>query len=183
LPEWPRLTEPELDLLLDRIEERFESLAPALIEQQVAGRMLRGALKTAATVAKPRMLRYVRDTILSELIRRDQIAEWEIPGDWLDLPGDIDPDAIRLVLAALANPGFDYRTVAGIAVVTQLPEHLVIRILELGEAQDDRPYRVVRASGTDDAGNALYTLASRRPGWFRRSFGKVSADSDGMRVD
>jgi hypothetical protein len=60
-----------------------------------------------------------------------------------------------MVLEALGDPRFDFRTVHGLAVELNLKESLVRSILE-------RHKDAVRmSSATDNMGNALYTLRDR----------------------
>jgi hypothetical protein len=91
----------------------------------------------------------------SSLLPADEVPADEVPARELDkVAKDPDTDA---VVAALADPRWDFRTVSGIVRSTGLQEDVVRRILaDLGDA--------VRGPVVPDpAGRDLYTLSSRPP--------------------
>jgi hypothetical protein len=67
-----------------------------------------------------------------------------------------DPDE-RKVFGALADPKWDFRTIAGLSKDTGLQPDNVSQILE------KYPQLVRMSSVPDPKGNILYTLRSRRP--------------------
>ena len=173
LPPWPRMSQASFDTLQERIKKRLKLVGPALIRGQAKSRKIRLAMNVALCVGKKRILEYIRFAILSDLIRRDQIAGWELDG----LPAGIDPDHARKAIAELAHPAFDFRTEAGIAEAAGLGRDTVAGILAFLLEQGDKPYAAWRSDRRDAVGNALYTLASRKPNWFWslpgiRSFGE-----------
>jgi hypothetical protein len=99
----------------------------------------------------------VRGAVLADLVRRDQIADWELTPA---LAG-FDPDDVRAVLAELVNPSFDLRTVDGIAAATHLDAATVRNMLKACEAAEGRPYQVWR-------GGEHFALETRKPGLLKR---------------
>jgi hypothetical protein len=160
-------------MLQARIKQRLEIVAPALIRKQAKSRKVRAAMKFAVWIGKDKILDYVRYAILSDLIRRDQIAGWDLP----PLPAGIDADQARRVVAELANPAFDLRTERGIAVSTSLDPAVVSAVVAVLLQQKGKPYEAWQSDRTDDSGAASYTLAARKPSWFWRLPG-VSALGD-----
>jgi hypothetical protein len=173
LPAWPRMNQIAFEMLQARIKQRLELVAPALIRKQAKSRKVRAAMKFAVWIGKDKILDYVRYAILSDLIRRDQIAGWDLP----PLPAGIDADQARRVVAELANPAFDLRTERGIAVSTSLDPAVVSAVIAVLLQQKGKPYEAWQSDRTDDSGAASYTLAARKPSWFWRLPG-VSVLSD-----
>jgi hypothetical protein len=178
LPEWPRITETEFDTLEQRIGERFDAVAPALIQQNVGGLLgilfqiaLLPGLNVFLSLIRDKVLRYIRLTILADLVRRDQIAGWDLPIDT-----GLAPDDLRLVLGELLIPSFDLRTAAGIfksirpIAAPGLTIAGVDAALQRLKTAEGKPHQVWQAGwdGPVDAdGKAarLYAMASRKPGW------------------
>ncbi|MBV9289654.1 MAG: hypothetical protein JO288_17880 [Hyphomicrobiales bacterium] len=178
LPKWPQITQGDFDALQRRIGQRFDSVAPALLRQNVRGLLgllfqiaLLPGLNLFLSLLRHKALNFVKLTILSDLVRRDQIAGWDLPVDM-----GLDPDDVRLVLAELLNPQFDLRTSAGIfhsirsvAAPNLTPARVdaVLRRLKLAQG---KPYQVWEAGWKDKTGEgedgvSLYTLMSRKPSW------------------
>ena len=123
LPKWPKISQDDFETLQRRIGERFDRLAPLIIQQSVSGflgLLLRFALlpgpNAIVDLIRRKVLNYVRMTILADLVRRDQIEGWDLP-----IAADDSPDARddlqgyrRLVLAELLDPKFKVRSAAGI---------------------------------------------------------------------
>lgn len=174
LPHWPRIGQPELQEVLRRITGRFKAVIPILIRAQTASPLLRSVGRIGSWLGRDRLLDYVGLAILSDLIRRDQIAGWELPPevlDWLrQYPPDKDgkrktKDDLRAVLAELASPAFTFRTVKGIAKKTHLDTDFVAGALgQLCRVRADKPFSVWQAGSK--AGGQLFTLALRKPKGF-----------------
>ncbi|MFN9976369.1 MAG: hypothetical protein ACK58T_41370, partial [Phycisphaerae bacterium] len=99
---------------------------------------------------------YIRWAVLQDLIRRDQLQEPWMSGKLSDQ---------RLVLSALADPAYDFRTAAGIAA-----QH------GLGAGEVDRVLAELRAlhpglirEGPRAVDNApSFTFGERKPGFLGR---------------
>jgi hypothetical protein len=172
---WPRMSTQDLDTLNERIEDRLSKLAPRLIEAQTKGRSLRLVLKFAVYWGKSRLLQYIKLAILSDMIRRDQIAGW-------DLPDRYQSEATRKVLAELAAPAYDLRTIPSLVRSTLLDRARVEAILNALAAIANRPYSIWQ---TTYNGAPAYTLESRKPSAARRFpiLGQVISWFDELTVD
>jgi hypothetical protein len=171
LPPWPRMAASDFETLQTRIKQRFDAVVPVLIDQQTRSRILRLTLRVAAWIGRGRVLDYVRYAILSDLVRRDQIAGWE-------LPAALENAETRTILAEFANPTFDLRTVAGLAQSTTLDKARIAAILETLAKIPGKPYSLWQ---TTRAGVAAYTLESRKPPLWRRALAaRGVADSSGQ---
>lgn len=170
---WPRISRVQFDNLQGRIADRFDYVAPKLVSQNVKG--LLGALIRLVLVPivrdipgliRPRVLGFVRLTILADLVRRDQIEEWGLPGGLA-----LSDDDVRLVLAELLEPKFDQRNVRGIAAaVAATPgadsdQGKILAVLEALKSVSGN-CRVWEAPWKDKAGNRLFTLDTRKPNVF-----------------
>ncbi len=161
LPSWPRMSEADFNFLMRRIKGRFEKIVPHFVQAQTASRFFRLLGRIGLYLGKSRVLNAVRLAILSDLVRRDQIAGWQLPP-----PLDQRDDDVRAVLAELATPSFLYRTPDGIATSTHLPGKFVGDTLDALRADGVRkPVRVWRGKVV---GREVFTLESRKPGWFTR---------------
>lgn len=175
LPAWPRIGEARFEELQTRIAQRFDALAPALLAENVTG-VLRLLLDFAVRplrllpfppgvgLIRKRVLAFVRLTILTDLVRRDQIDGW-------GLTGTVVPDeAVRAIMAALIDPAYAQRTAAGIAKATGVAEPdveaVLLRLLDASAA--GRPYKAWKAPWADRNGKALYTLEFKAPNRFDR---------------
>jgi hypothetical protein len=158
LPEWPRISQQDFDELQDRIDTRLKALTPVLIERQTASRILRVVLKVAAASSKGRILDFVKFFILSDLVRRDQIAGWELSNEATSPHAAQD---VRKVLGELAHPSYDFRTVNGIYAATGLKSDDIVKILSFLKGQAGKPYLAWQSAKPD--GTPIYTLASRKP--------------------
>jgi hypothetical protein len=159
LPRWPRMSQTDFDLLMQRIRGRLSKLAPRFVQAQTSSRFFRALGRIGLSLGQSRVLEYVRLAILSDLVRRDQIEGWELP----EIPRQSADDA-RLVLAELANPAYSFRTQDGIARTTHLPRESVLDILaQLCRVGSDKPFLVWRGTVS---GQEVFTLPSRKP-WIR----------------
>ena len=144
-----------------RIKGRFEKIVPHFVQAQTASRFFRLLGRIGLYLGKSRVLNSVMLTILSDLVRRDQIAGWQ-----LTPPLDQRDDDVRAVLAELATSAFSFRTPDGIATSTHLPRKFVGDTLAALWADGVRkPVRVWRGKVV---GREVFTLESRKPGWFTR---------------
>lgn len=142
---------------------------------------MRWAAAVAWYFAEDKVAEFILWSVLQDLIARDQYsgsADQAWPGSsasvggkagdsHISLPGtSISMGVVQLVLSALADPAYDYRTAGRIAeqqVARDLHSHTVIDILNHPHLQ------TVIARGPDlKSGLPTYTLAERKPGWFKR---------------
>jgi hypothetical protein len=169
-PDWPRITQAQFETLQARIASRFVAVAPKLVEQNVNG-LLRYLLKfallqiPALNLIRDKVLAYIRLAILADLVRRDQVEGWTLGSP--DAQTDFET---RLVLAELINPDYNLRTVKGLMRATRLTEQKVKAALAVGESPAARgqPFEIWSTKSPAAAGEALYTLASRKPDWAGR---------------
>lgn len=152
LPRWPRMSEKNLEVLGQRIERRLKDLLPILVDAQTTSKKLRLVGRLSLLLGRRRVLAGIRLAILSDLVRRDQVEGWTLPATLTPIADDA-----RAVLAELASPAFDYRTVAGIAASTHLKPERVRDILgQLRMAAGN--LRVATASWSQ----GLFTLRMRQ---------------------
>jgi hypothetical protein len=176
LPPWPRISQVHFDVLQTRIAGRFDAVAPRLLAQNVTG-LLKYLLWFAVRpfprgigLIRDKALKFVKASMLADLVRRDMIEGWELPPN----PG-LDGDDIRLVLAELINPSYDLRNKQSLAKATGLTLDQVEKTLKLcqGPEAKDKPFKVWKAPWTGKDG--LYALASRKPAWYRQCSAWLSA--------
>jgi hypothetical protein len=159
LPLWPQMSQGDFDVLMSRIKGRLDKVAPRFVQAQTASRFFQRIGRIGLRLGQGKVLNYVRLTILSDLVRRDQIEGWELP----EMPGK-SVDDVRLVLAELANPAYTFRTTDGVAVATHLQPSFVSDVLaRLGRVDNSKPFLVWRG---EVQGKDLFTLASRRRGFW-----------------
>lgn len=159
LPEWPRMSEAALAVLMERIKGRLNKVAPHFVQAQTSSRIFRALGRFGLWFGQKRILDYIRLALLADLVRRDQIEGWELPDLF-----EKSSDDVRLVLGELASPGFSFRTSDGIAKNTHLRREFVADTLShLQDVGSDKPFRVWRGVVL---GQQVFTLASRKPGWF-----------------
>jgi hypothetical protein len=160
LPRWPRMSQTDFDLLMQRIMGRLSKLAPRFVQAQTSSRFFRALGRIGLSLGQGRVLEYVRLAILSDLVRRDQIEGWELP-----VISRQSADDVRLVLAELANPAYSLRTRDGISRTTHLPRESILDILvQLRRVGSEKPFLVWQGNVS---GQEVFTLASRKPGWIR----------------
>jgi hypothetical protein len=159
LPPWPQMSAADLDTLIGRAKGRLDKLTPRFVQAQTSSRFYRALGRFGLWVGQGRILDFVRFEILGDLVRRNQIEGWGLP-DALEKFGD----DVREILAQLVNPAFTFRTPDGIAKSTHIPLDVVDRALTaLVRADKAAPFRVWQGSAD---GKIVYTLWSRKPGWF-----------------
>ncbi len=119
LPDWPKLGDARVKAIADRAVKRATKLIPQLIEQQTTSRLVRRAAQLLWKVLGAEAIHdYVYLTIQKELIERDQHAGWSLASH-----------EERSVFAALSDPGYDFRTIAGLAKSTGIVEDRITQIL------------------------------------------------------
>ena len=160
LPPWPRMSEADFELLMRRIKGRYNRVAPHFVRAQTASRFFRLLGRTGLRLGRSRVLGYIRLAILSDLVRRDQIEGWQLP-EALARRGD----DVRAVLAELAIPSFSFRTPEGIAASTHLTRDFVADTL--GALLGHGIQKHTRAWQGLVSGRRVFTLASRKPAWFK----------------
>lgn len=173
LPPWPQISQAEFDQLQERIAGRFDAVAPRLIQQNVRGVLgfllglvLRPGVRNIPGLIRDKALKFVRLTILADLVRRNQIKGWDLPADL-----GVDPDDARLIIAELLSPIYEERNVDGIlkavsAVTDNLDSAKITDVLQRLTQARGKPYEVWEAPWKDKAGGRLFTLASRKPNVF-----------------
>ncbi len=154
------MSEADLGVLMKRGKGRLDKLAPRFVEAQTASQIFRALGRFGLWFGQDRILGFIRRAILTDLVRRDQIAGWELP-DSLKESGD----DVRLVLAELSSPTFSFRTPEGIAKNTHLGLKFITDTLaQLQSVGSDKPFRVWRGMVS---GGQVFTLDSRKPSLFR----------------
>ena len=169
LPPWPQITQADLDRLMARIGIRFDRVAPMVVGQNVGGFLgfllqlvLLPGVRNVPGLIRDKVLNFARLTILGDLVRRNQIAGWDLPADI-----GVDPDDARLVVAELLEPKYDERNIEGIRkavapMSAALDTATITRILERLK-QTRGPFQVWEAPWRDKNGGRLFTLESRKP--------------------
>lgn len=151
-PKWPRIEEGEVDVLVNRASKRADDVLDRLKEQNVTSPFLRAAITLAWFLfGRRRLERFIRATVLADLIRRDQLKGWPEKTSTKE----------RLALAALADPSYDFRTAEGVAKVSGLEPRQVETLY------DENKALVRQQSPAPGSIERLYTLAARKPGWLR----------------
>ena len=170
LPLWPQISQADVDTLQERIAQRFDRVAPMLLQQNVRGILgfllglvLKPGVRSIPGLVRDKALNFVKLTILADLVRRNKIKGWDLPGDL-----GVDPDDARLVLAELLNPKYDQRNIAGIQKAAgsaggDLDPAKVETVLTRLKKAEGKPYQVWEAPWKDKNGGRLFTLASRKP--------------------
>jgi len=160
LPEWPRMSDADLGVLMKRVKGRLDKLAPRFVQAQTASRIFRALGRFGLWSGQDRILDFIRRAILTDLVRRDQIAGWDLPAS-LEQSGD----DVRLVLAELSSPAFSFRTPDGIAKNTHLNlEFITDTLSRLRRVSPNDPFLVWQGMVS---GRQVFTLDSRQPGRFR----------------
>ena len=160
LPEWPRMSQADFETLMRRIKGRLDTLAPRFVRAQTSSRIFRALGRFGLWACRGRIVEYIRYAILSDLIRRDQIAGWDLPPGAKTMQ-EASADDVRMVLAELANPAFSFRTPAGIVMTSHVSLDAVTAVLaKLGKVSIGLPFKVWNGSV---AGRQVYTLQSRQP--------------------
>jgi hypothetical protein len=180
LPAWPRITKGEFEELQVRIAQRFDRVAPLLIQQNVGGFLgfllglvLKPLIRNIPGLIRARTLKFARLTLLADLVRRDQIQGW----DPSKTDTGLDADDVRLLLGELLNPRYDQRNVTGIvsairvAASTGVDETKVEAVLQKLKQAHGEAFQVWEAPWKDKKRGSLYTLVSRKPNVIGDVFG------------
>ena len=163
IPCWPRVDRGTVETMVARAVARADAVF-ANLAATVRSRLMRFAATAGWKIfARRRIEAFIRWTVLEDLIRRDQLQETWIAGK---------PREQRLVLSALADPAYDFRTAAGIAA-----QH------GLGAGEVDRVLAELRAlhpglirEGPRAVDNApSFTFGERKPGFLGRLPGVAQA--------
>ncbi len=174
---WPRMPQSDLDRINDAAKARVDALIPRFIEDSLTGkRWLRWLARLGVSFVKGALMDQIRFAMLSDLVLRDQLASWILPSQsggpaaWKrPLPAGIPLHQVRMVLSALLDPGWELRTVKGIAGQTALSEDTVRAVLDTCKAEDGSPWQTWQAGWTrKGTGEALYTSILRKPSWWNR---------------
>jgi hypothetical protein len=172
LPRWPRMSQSDFDRLMERIEGRLDKVRPRFVQSQTNNGIMRQLLRFGLWWAQDKAVDFIKNAILSDLVRRDQIEGWDLPDirRW-NLPqlpsatyGQLE-DNVRVVIAELVNPAFTFRTAEGIAEKAHLtPEFVRATLAGLQQDGSDKPYRLW--SGTAEDRREIFTLASKMKGFW-----------------
>ena len=197
LTEWPRMSQAQFETLMTRIARRLDTLAPAVIQQSVTG-ILQAALRLLLApvirdlprLPREKILEFLRQTMLADLVRRDQIEGWVLPKSL-----GVDDDEARLILGELLEPTYDLHSANGILtaispVLHHSDDHgldatMIETVLDRLKSVDgaakvwEAPYKY----GTE----RLFALEQRKPGVVGNFIGaganlgwfKPSADPEG----
>ena len=173
IPKWPQISHSEFERLQKRIAGRFDRVAPLLVQQNVKGFLgfllglvLKPLIRNIPGLARDKALTFARWTIYADLVRRDQIEDWSLPGDI-----GLEDDDARLILAELADPKYDLRTVNGIlkavgpSASREIQPGEVVTMLEKLTTQEGKRFQVWEAppDWTAKYGINLYGLVIRKP--------------------
>ena len=178
---WPRITQGELDHILQRLGIRLRKVAAKLLSTRQGQPLLK--LATPLTAFIPGLLhRTILRTFLADLVKRDQIAEWVLPADWAGSFHNADEKRAyeqdtRALIGALLTPAFDMRTVDGLTMTCDIDKARVQAILAQCSRAAGKPYQVWLSDWFDQQDSRLVCLLSDRPGWLKRQCGKNHAGS------
>lgn len=163
MPSWPRVDRGTVETMVARAVARADAVF-ANLAATVRSRLVRFAATAGWKMfGRSSAESYIRWAVLQDLIRRDQLQEPWMSGKLSDQ---------RLVLSALADPAYDFRTAAGIATQHGLGGGAVDRIL--AELRVLHPGLIWE--GPRDAGNAQsFTFDERKPGFLARLPGIAQA--------
>ncbi len=161
-PEWPKIELADIERITEAASTRMKKLCKRLVSTQ-AGWWLQKMLIPARRLAMQCAPLFIKWSILSELIERDQITEWTVPPAWRQDPAQpVDPVQVRKVWAALAKPRYCYWSAESLRLATGVPMAAVKRILLLSEAASpDSKFKVEEAPFRAKSGSALYSFAIR----------------------
>ncbi|WP_221764209.1 hypothetical protein [Methyloradius palustris] len=192
-PNWPRMKMTAYLTLINRIATRADSVVPLLLKQEVSSGIMRGFAsimwKFIPFISlKSKVVNTVKLLILAHLILRDQIED--------GLDSQFNPtDSNRLrnysaqqrqILVTLAAPGFDLRTISGIANETGLPNDIITTTLNGAcDLPDNAVHKVWKSDIKSNTGEACYTLYSRRLGLLKTLplIGGVLRKIDSVSID
>ncbi|MEO5376051.1 MAG: hypothetical protein H7840_17650 [Alphaproteobacteria bacterium] len=118
---WPKIERRTVEDLVAAAKDRAKALVKkALADKMVKPAAFRVGLRALWWVwGEDKVAEFVRWSVLSDLIRRDQL-NWLTAGK---------PESERKVMAALADPAYDLRTPEGIAARERLEGNIVSQVL------------------------------------------------------
>jgi len=152
-PMWPRVARSDVDAFVERARGRAKAVFEALLRQKIRSRTVRLLLRMGWTLwGSGAVDDAAQWSMLHGLLLRDQI----------DGPTAGKSSDDRMVIAALANASFDFRTTLGIARETGLSEAVVSRALK------NYASIIYQGSPPKSGAGPIYTLQERRPSWYRR---------------
>jgi hypothetical protein len=168
-PRWPRVQRQDVEDMIARVKQRAAALFTKVNAEQISSRIGRLVARVVwSSYGKSKVEDYVRWVVLKDLVLRDQI-EKPFAGE-AEKPVAGASYEERKVLAALANPAYDFRTIEGIAKEYLLDAAFISRTL--GE------YRKLIYQGAKTDRNApTYALRERKPGWFSQLPGVKQLDA------
>lgn len=153
---WPRVLRSEVEEMVSRAMVRANALVPRLLEQQMRAPLVKGLIRLLWSLqGKGSVEDMIRFTLLSELLKRDQLTH--LKGSE---PHRFDEGELKL-LAALYSPAYDLRTVDGLVVETALDRQQVLSFLD---RHADKLWRGPKTKG----GRQTYSIDERRPHLMRR---------------
>jgi hypothetical protein len=162
LPRWPQIDEDAFAVLRKRMTARIDAIVPRLLRSEISNGGLRKMLRVGwRLLLRKRLIAFVEVTMRADLVRRRQMAGWDVC--CFDLNGRKLEDAQEVVVAALVNTKSGYRIPKTLSGETHLPEEFVTRVLEhlRGENADVR-IRLWR----DEFG---YLPIAQQPGFIKNS--------------
>jgi hypothetical protein len=180
--EWPRITQAELDIILQRLHTRLGKVIAKLLSTRKGVPALKLVAPFAARIMPAAIQRSIRRSFLADLVKRDQIVEWVLPRNWAnalpndDAKRDYEQDT-RAVIGAMLSPTFNLRTIDGLVLACDLEKARVQQILSQCAAADGKPYRIWQSDWFDSEDSRLVCLLSDRPGWIKRWLGQNHAGS------
>ncbi|MGP0173819.1 patatin-like phospholipase family protein [Pseudomonas sp. NCHU5208] len=153
---WPRVLRSEVEEMVSRAMVRANALVPRLLAQQMRAPLVKGLIRLLWSLqGKGSVEDMIRFTLLSELLKRDQLTH--LKGSE---PHRFDEGELKL-LAALYSPAYDLRTVDGLVVESALDRQQVLRFLD---RHADKLWR----GPTTKGGRQTYSIDERRPHLMRR---------------
>ncbi|WP_332122516.1 patatin-like phospholipase family protein [Azorhizobium caulinodans] len=177
---WPRMSEEEWQVLQLHLERRLKAVLQKIMDEQDLGWTAWLAAKAALFSQTKSLVAFVTFTILSDLVKRDQIAGWELETPRRQRSIDVaDLSPHRAVLVALLQPELSTyatpRSITDIHGYTQMlatsDGYPTLSEAEVGMVLKDlmtatgKPYEIWRAPSFGPKGESLYALGSRAPNW------------------
>jgi hypothetical protein len=154
-PTWPGIDAARVRRIMEDVAARADAVVPRLISQRTAAPLLQILLRFAWSRARRAVLEFIRGTIESELVLRDQHTDW---ARQLSRGGKREVGhRERAVMASLLDPRWDLRTVDGICRARQLKAAEVEAFLR------DRRDLVAEGPREPRTGARTYTFVGRRP--------------------
>jgi len=131
--DWPSVDDSVVDNFMNHVRNRANALVRKIARKDIRSRVARWGVSIGWRFFRSSLLRRIRLTLVSELVRRDQHSRWR---------GRDDLD--RAIIAALLNPSYGARTAAGIT-----------REINRRWVHRDPPHRVAEQAVADRLNRAL----------------------------